>query len=108
MTKITKALNKLVDKATRYGLVDDLVAAELEYQIGSCFEDLIQIRERAGAEGVLQSHHADDFIACVQFVKAALVVLRWYTTDKYKEEQKKVNEEEDWLKYTIYGVNPYA
>ena len=101
-------LSKLVDNIYRSGLVDDLVVAELEYQIDSCFDDLIKIRERAVAEGLLRAHHAEDFINCVQFVKAAFVILRWYTTDNYEEEQSKVNEEEDWLKHTTYGVNPYA
>lgn len=101
-------LSKLVDNIYQSGLVDDLVAAELDYQIDSCFDGLIKIRERADAEGVLQSHHAEDFINCVQFVKAALVILRWYTTDNYEEEQRKINEHEDWIKYTIYGDMPYA
>lgn len=101
-------LNKMVSRAYSLGVFDILVTVELESQVSSCFEDLNKIRERADAEGVLQDHWAEDFIACVKFVNAALVVLRWYTTNDYEEDQKKINEQQDWIKYTIYGDITYA
>jgi hypothetical protein len=104
----TDALTKMVSRAYNLGVFDDLVAIELEYQVSSCFEDLKKIRDLAAAKGVLENRWLEDFVACTQFVNAALVVLRWYTTEDYEEDQKKINEQQDWIKYTIYGDITYA
>jgi hypothetical protein len=104
----TDALTKMVSRAYNLGVFDDLVAIELEYRVSSCFEDMNKIRELAAVEGALSVHWTEDFVGCVQFVNAALVVLRWYTTGDYEAEQKKVNEQEDWIKFTIYGDITYA
>jgi hypothetical protein len=82
------AMTKIVNSMINNGLADELVVACLMSSMDSCFSHLKTATE---SSGILKPHQIDDIQDSVDCIRAAIVVLRHYTTDTYEEEAKMVN-----------------
>jgi hypothetical protein len=82
------AMTKVINGMINNGLIDELVVACLTNSIDSCFRHIKSLTEVPGG---MQPFHKEDFQDAVDFIRAAVVVLRHYSLDSYQEELKKVN-----------------
>lgn len=84
VTAMTKVINGMINN----GLTDELVVACLSNSIDSCFRHIKTLTESTGE---LKPFQMEDFQDSVDFIRAAVVVLRHYSLDSYDEELKRVN-----------------
>lgn len=78
---------KIVQRLIDDGTLDELVLGVLEGSLEAAFEELETLSNKA----YLQAHHWQDYADNLQFARASLVVLRYYSTDGYEVEQRRVS-----------------
>jgi hypothetical protein len=84
----TVAITKVVSNMLNNGVGDDLVVACLTDSMDTCFKHLRLLHLNSKD---LKEYELQDLQDSVDFIRAAIVVLRHYTTDTYEEEAKMVN-----------------
>jgi hypothetical protein len=80
---VYKIVKRLIDDGT----LDELVMGVLEGSLEAAFEEL----EALSKKTFLQAHHWQDYADNLQFARASLVVLRYYSVDGYEAEQRRVS-----------------
>jgi len=87
MSREEPVVYKIVKRLIDDGTLDELVMGVIEGSLDSAFEELEALSNKA----YLQAHHWQDYADNLQFARASLVVLRYYSTDSYEAEQRRVS-----------------
>lgn len=91
MTKQPEALLKDLLMSESFG---DLVATRLEMTLNWTMEDFDLID--------LKTHDIDEVVDTLQYCRALVTVLKWFTVGDYSDITKKLNRIEDELKGEYY------
>lgn len=91
MTKQPEALLKDLLMSESF---DDLVATRLEMTLNWTMEDFDLID--------LKTHDIDEVVDTLQYCRALVTVLKWFTVGDYSDITKKLNRIEDELKGEYY------
>lgn len=80
-----KDLAAITQKLLHNGVLDELVAAVLEDALKESFTCL----EKLSNKDHIEKHHWQDYVYNLSFAHACIRVLRYFTSDKYYEEESK-------------------
>jgi hypothetical protein len=87
MQMITRIAEKLYDK----GALDEVLVVLLE----TALEDNLRTLQELSEKDALKVHEFQDYVDALDFSKAIIKVLRYFTTDQYSEEEAEVLEYAD-------------
>ena len=87
MNKEEKAIHGIVSRIIRDGTMDGLIVASLERELEQCLIDLQKKCEKKS----LEVHHWMSYQNSVEFARACIRILQYYTTSKYETELEATN-----------------